>query len=284
MRLASQNYGKQHVRVLKVLRPASSDLGSRHEVKELDVGVRLEGAFELSYSAADNSNVVPTDTLKNTVQVLAHEHLGVETEPFALLLARHLLERYAQIERVTIETSERLWARMEVGGRPHDHAFSGQAARPLVEVVADRGRDPVLTSGIADLLVMKSTGSGFAGFPRDEYTTLPEVSDRILATEIEGRWRYSETPPSYAAANREILGAMLRAFAVPYSPSVQATLYGMAEAALSACAEIDQIALKLPNKHYLPANLAPFGLDATGVSFVPTDQPHGLIEATLSRE
>src|SRR6185295_13221123 len=146
MRLASQNYGKQHVRVLKVLRPASSDPGSRHEVKELDVGVRLEGAFELSYSAADNSNVVTT------------------------------------------ETSERLWARMEVGGRPHDHAFSGQAARPLVEVVADRGRDPVLTSGIADLLVMKSTGSGFAGFPRDEYTTLPEVSDRILSTEIEGRW------------------------------------------------------------------------------------------------
>ncbi len=282
-KLVSQNYGKQRVRVLKVLRPPSATAPRRYDVKELEVGVRLEGDFEVSYSAADNSKVVPTDTMKNTVQVLAHHHLGTETEPFALLLADHFLRTYAQVGKVTLEISERQWGRLVVEGQPHDHAFAAQAARPVVRVEAVRGGGAELCSGIEDLLVMKPTGSGFAGFPRDSYTTLPETQDRVFATVIEAGWRYTSSPSSYRVANDAILGALLREFAVPYSPSVQATLYQMAGAALAARPEIDQVSLKLPNKHYLPANLAPFGLDGTGVSFLPTDEPHGQIEATVAR-
>jgi urate oxidase len=145
MKLVSQNYGKQRIRVLKVMRGSP-----RHEVKELEVGVRLEGDFASSYAAADNSKVVPTDTMKNTVQVLAHQHLGMQTEPFALLLARHFLENYAQVSRVIIETVESRWSRMAPAGQPHDHAFVGASARPVTRVAAARGAAPENESGNED--------------------------------------------------------------------------------------------------------------------------------------
>ncbi|MFN7961212.1 MAG: urate oxidase [Thermoanaerobaculia bacterium] len=288
MKLESQNYGKQRVRVMKVLRDAAGDAssepgGPHHEVKELEVGVRLEGDFGLSYTSADNSKVVPTDTMKNTVHVLAHRHLGVDTEPFALLLAEHFLRSYDHVGRVSLATRERRWNRMVVDGKPHGHSFVGDAARPTVRLVAERGGRPELESGIEDLLILKSTRSGFAGFPRDAYTTLPDADDRILSTLLAARWRFREHPASFQAANQGVLAALLEVFAGRYSPSVQATIWEMAEAAFAACPEIDRVTLALPNKHYLPVDLSPFGVDGAGVSFLPTDEPHGQIEATVSR-
>lgn len=288
LNLVAHNYGKQRVRVLKVLRPLprGEERGNEeqsHEVKELEVGVRLEGDFAFSYTSGDNSKVVATDTMKNTVQVLAHRHLGRETEPFLLLLARHFLDHYPQVERVTIDAGERSWQRLVVGGRPHAHAFAGSHGRPVARAVEQRAGEPALDSGIEELLVLKSTGSGFAGFPRDAYTTLPETGDRILSTEVRARWRWGAYPADFNAANAAVIEAMLGVFAENYSPSVQVTLYEMAGAALAACREIREVTLALPNKHYLPAKLAPFGFDSTGVSFVPTDEPHGQIEATVRR-
>ena len=161
MELMSHNYGKQRVRVMKVLRDAA-----RHEVKELECGVQLEGEFEDSFLYGDNRAVVPTDTIKNTIHTLAHQHLGTQTEPFALLLADHFLHRYSQVSRVTVATTERRWDRMMVDGAPHDHSFTGSGMRPVVNVIAARGAAAVMDSGVTELLIMKSTGSGLAGFPR----------------------------------------------------------------------------------------------------------------------
>ena len=289
MNLASHNYGKQRVRVMKVLRSVSAQgsaagtgIGS-HQVKELEIGVRLEGDFGAALISADNSVVVATDTMKNTVQVLAHRHLEAETEPFAALVARHFLDKYEQIVRVTVEVRERAWRRMSFDGRPHEHSFAGEGHTPVVRVVDRKRGARLIESGVEELLILKSTGSGFAGFPRDEYTTLPETKDRILATILNARWRWSELPGDTSFQNARILEAMLRLFADRYSPSVQATMWDMAQAAFDACGLIDEITLALPNKHYLPANLTPFGIDASGVSFVPTDEPHGQIEATMVR-
>jgi len=279
MKLVSQNYGKQRVRVLKVLRSEP-----RHEVKEIEFGIRLEGDFDSSYTAGDNSSVVPTDTMKNAVHALAHQHLERQTEPFALLLAEHFLQQYPQVQRVTIETTERRWNRLTVGGQPHNHAFSSGEARPASKVVCARGGLAEIESGITDLLIMKSTGSGFEGYPTCAWTTLPGTSDRVLATSLTAMWRWGASPADFNAASVAILDAMLSAFAVNYSPSVQATLYEMAGAAFASCAEITRIKLTMPNKHYLPARLEPFGLDGTGVSFVPMDEPHGQIEAVIARD
>ena len=278
MKIVSNRYGKRRVRILKILAD-----GSRRDVKELDVSCLLQGDFAAAFSAADNSPVVPTDTIKNTVTALAHKLLGRETERFGLDLCRHFLGRYSQIGHVEVEIREQCWNRHVVGGKPHEHTFVARSGVPFARVAAARGRAEEIESGIEDLLIMKCTGSGFAGYPRCEFTTLPETSDRILATRVRAVWKFSAAPADFNAANEAILNAMLDVFAVTYSPSVQATIHDMAAAAFSACPQISRIALALPNKHYLLANLKPFGMENSNVTFVPTDEPHGQIEAVIER-
>jgi urate oxidase len=280
MKLSSNRYGKSRVRVLKVLRD-----GATHTIKELDVSVLLSGDFATSYTSGDNSHVVPTDTVKNTVNVLAKEHLAAENERFALTLARHFLAKYPQVRHVEAEVRERLWDRLAINGAANPHSFSAaQRARPFarVQATADSQR---IESGIADLLILKSTQSGFAGFPRCEFTTLRETDDRIFATALTATWTWgTDTEPAdFAQANAAILAALLEPFALNFSPSVQTTLFQMGEAALAACAEIAEIHLAMPNKHCLLLDLSPFGLENRNEVFVPTDEPHGQIEATVAR-
>lgn len=277
-KLVSHQYGKSRVRVMKLIRE-----GATHTIKELDVAIALAGDFASSYTAGDNSLVVPTDTMKNTVNVLASQHLGLETERFAQMLAAHFLAKYSQVKTVTVQASERVWDRLTVAGVPHPHSFTGgQRAQPFTTVTADR--DTVSTeSGITDLLILKSMQSGFEGFPRCEFTTLRETGDRIFATSLTAAWTWSAVPADYAATNRAILAALLQPFALNFSPSVQTTLFQMGEAALHAAPEIGRIHLSMPNKHCLPIDLTPFGLENRQDIFLPTDEPHGLIEATVGR-
>jgi urate oxidase len=277
-KLIHHHYGKARVRVLKVIRH-----GATHQIKDLEVAVMLAGDFEASFTHADNQLVVPTDTMKNTVQVLALEQLGPQLEPFAIALGKHFLAKYPQVREVTVEVVEHAWQRLQVDGQPHAHSFSSSGnARPFTRVTS--ARDGVrVESGMRDLLVLKATGSGFAGFPRDEFTTLPETGDRILATNLQATWIYTNTSGDYPRTNQNILDAMLKVFAVNYSPSVQATLHQMAEAALEVAPEISQVTLSMPNQHCLLVNLAPFGRENKNVLFTPTTEPHGLIEATVVR-
>jgi urate oxidase len=277
-KLLDHQYGKERVRVLKILRD-----GATHTVKELAVSVLLSGDFESSYTAADNGKVILTDTMKNTVNSLAKKHLGLETERFSLALANHFIAKYPQVQKAVIETQERVWKRLTVQGAEHAHSFSGdQQSRPTTRVSATAAGAEV-SSGVEGLLVLKSTGSGFENYPKDEFTTLPETKDRIFATSLDARWHWTLEPADYLMANHAILAALLAPFALNYSPSVQTTLFQMGEAALEVCAEISSIHLAMPNKHYLPVNLAPFGQDNANEIFLPTDEPHGQIEATIGR-
>jgi urate oxidase len=278
MKLTHHHYGKAKVRVMKVTRT-----GERHGLKELEVSVMLQGDFEASYTRAENRLVVPTDTMKNTVYVLAREKLGAETEEFGLALGEHFLKNHPQVAQADIGLSERSWERMRVGGRAHDHSFVQHgAARSFARVTCTRGGSRV-ESGIEDLHILKTTGSGFEGFAEDKFTTLAATKDRLLATKLEATWTYEQRPAKYSATNGAILEAMLGVFAQNYSPSVQVTLFQMGEAALQAAPEISKVSLAMPNKHCLLVNLAPFGLENPNEVFVPTDEPHGLIEGTVSR-
>jgi len=279
MKLTSHRYGKSRVRVMKIIRD-----GTTHTVKELDVAVALEGDFDSSYTSGDNHLVVPTDTVKNTVNVLAQQHLGTEAELFAKTLARHFLARYPQVKTATVTAHERVWDRLTIHGAPHPHSFvNSQQARPFSKVTAS-GDTTNVESGVADLLILKSTESGFADFPRCELTTLPETHDRIFATSLTATWAWQAEPASYESANRAIVAAMLERFAVNYSPSVQTTMFQMGTAALEACAEIARIHMAMPNKHCLLIDLKPFGMENPNEVFVPTDEPHGQIEATVARD
>ena len=278
MKLIQHNYGKARVRVLKVFRNRPE-----HSLKELDVQVMLQGNFDASYTRADNRLVVATDSMKNTVSVFAKQKLGAETEEFGLALGGHFLKTYRHVSRVEISLAEHCWARIPVGGKPHAHSFAEKgAARPITKIVCTR-KDNVVESGIKDLLILKTTASGFENFLRYEFTTLPEVNDRILATKLEALWTYRKKPRSYSRTNTKILEAMLAVFAKKYSPSVQVTLFQMGEAALKAAPDISKVHIAMPNKHCLLINLKPFGLENKNELFVPTDEPHGQIEGTVAR-
>ena len=278
-KLTGHRYGKARVRVMKILRD-----GPMHTLKDLEVAAYLKGDFESSYTSGDNSKVVATDTIKNTVNVFAKQHLGEETERFGLILAEHFLTRYEQVREAEIEILERPWKRLMVNGEPHPHSFAaGGDARMFVNVECS-AEAKTIRSGIRNLVILKSTGSGFENYPKDEFTTLPETADRILATSFSATWTFQEQPAHYGRANEAILGAMLRIFANSFSPSAQTTLFQMGEAALAGCPEISRLDLAMPNKHCLLINLAPFGLENKNEVFVPTDEPHGDISATVVRD
>src|SRR5436853_7791181 len=278
-KLISHRYGKAQVRVLKILRAED-----RQSIREIDVAAMLEGDFESSYTKGDNTKVVATDTIKNTINVLAKENLGEEIEPFAIALGKHFLERYKQVRSASIDIGERDWRRMEIDGKAHPHSFAaGSDAKMFTRAICTRDSNSV-ESGIRDFMILKSTGSGFENYPKDEFTTLPETSDRILATSFRAGWAFAKSPSSYRDRNDKILSAMLKVFATNYSPSAQTTLFQMGEAALAACPELSSVDLAMPNRHYLLIDLAPFGLKNKNEVFTPTDAPHGQIEATVSRE
>jgi len=274
--LSWNRYGKSRIRLVKLRRSAG-----RHEVVDLTLDVQLEGAFEAVYTEGDNASCLATDTMKNTVYALARHDPLEHVEAFALRLADHFIATPA-VSSVRISLVEERWDHLAAGGAPDPHAFVKSGGEQwTAEVTRDRGGARV-ASGLTNLVVMKTADSAFAGFPRDKYTTLPETGDRILATSITASWRYRDGATGFGA-REAIRGALVAAFAAHKSRSVQHTLHAMGEAALAACAEVTEITMVLPNRHHLLVDLSPFGLDNPNEIFVATDQPFGLIEATVKR-
>jgi urate oxidase len=278
MTLIRSTYGKGRVRVLRIQKQAD-----RQTVRESTVKVMLEGNFAGAFNRADNSTTVATDTIKNIVNVVAHENCAAETEPFCRLLAARFLDRYAQVERVTVFARETKWNRLQVDGTLHPHGFllDGNGA-PTAKIVASRD-GMTLSSGIEGFTFMKSTGSGWEDYVMDEYTTLPETNDRVCATSMDASWDWSSEPTDYPTANAAVLAAMLKTFAETYSAGVQDSLYRMGLAGLAAVPELARISMACPNKHYIPVNLKAFGINNDNTVLLPTDEPHGQIECTVGR-
>jgi urate oxidase len=276
--LAETAYGKSHVRLVKVSRR-----GDRHDLKDLTVAIRFEGEYDQSYTDGDNSGVLPTDTMKNTVYALAAEDAVDEPDAFGLRLARHFLGRNPRLARVRIDLTEHPWGRIVVGNREHGQAFVRQGGESRSATIEGDRTKLAVGAGIADLVVLKSSHSAFAGFLRDEYTTLADTQDRLLATSLSAIWWYRDLGIEYGEAWRAVRQTLLETFAGHDSKSVQHTLHGMGQAVLDSFDNITAIRLVMPNKHHLPFDLVRLGLQNRNEIFVPTDEPFGLIEATLVR-
>jgi urate oxidase len=276
-RLGNNRYGKAGVRLVKVARR-----GDRHELRDLTVAVALAGDFGAAHVTGDNARILPTDTMKNTVYALAKDQLAGSNEEFALLLGRHFLTA-APITSARIKMQEHLWRRIPVGGREHDHAFTraGGEVRTARVTAARDGAE--VRAGVRGLYLLKTTRSGFVGYIKDEFTTLPETSDRIFATALNAEWVYGTPDVSYDATWSEAMAAISETFAAHDSLSVQHTLYAMGEAVLARCAEISRIRFALPNQHHLLVDLSKFGLENRNEVFVATTEPYGLIEAEIHR-
>jgi urate oxidase len=279
MPLIKNRYGKGRVRVMRIHRD-----GDRHEVSQLNVKAMLEGDFAQTYTHADNSNSVATDTIKNVVNIVARENTALGTEEFCQVLATKYLDLYPQVRSVAITAHETKWSRLSFGGKPHPHSFVLDSnGKPFVEVAATRGGSSTLVSGIDGFTFLKSTQSGWENYVKDAYTTIPPTSDRICATSMLASWKWSSKPQNYPATNGKILATLLEVFGTTYSASVQDSLYRMGEAALAAVPEIYEISMACPNMHFILMNLSAFGLDNSNDVFLPTDEPHGQIECTVGR-
>jgi urate oxidase len=271
--LAANRYGKSAIRLVKIIRGPD-----RHEVRDLTVAIALEGDFASSYVDGDNSLVVATDTMKNTVYAFAREHLTGPVEAFGMVLARHFVA-IPQVEQTTVSIEEHPWLR--IGDAPD--AFSRDKSSTRTAVVAatpDGGL--TVDAGIADLTLMKTGKSAFAGFPRDEYTTLPDTDDRIMATKLSATWRYAGTP-DFDASFEAIRRTLLDVFAAHESASVQHSIWIVGRAIIEAHPEVAEVTLTLPNLHHWLADLSPFGQPNDREIFIATTEPHGLIQATVRR-
>ena len=279
VKLGQNNYGKNRVRLLRVNRQTD-----RHDVKELTLAIGFEGDFESAHAKGDNRKILPTDTMKNTVYALARQYPLETAEEFASHLIEHFLTYNPQVSRVRIDAEENHWGRIPLGGKPHATAFtrSGQETR-TAELDGTRERTSI-RAGLAGLIVLKTAKSAFEGFLRDPYTTLAEDKSRILSTSITASWLYQGDEVEFGPVWHGIRQSMLDAFAEHDSHSLQHTLYAMGEAVLNNFESVREIRLSLPNKHFHLVDLTPFGLDNPAEVFLPTDEPHGLIEATLRRE
>jgi urate oxidase len=278
--LAENSYGKSSVRVMKVKRDRPF-----HTVWEWKVEILLSGDFKTCFAEGDNSAILPTDTMKNTVYSRARESKAECMEDFALELCEFFLSRNPQVGQVAINIASTSWQHALVQGKAHPSAFiRGSSESGTTAVTCAQGGNASVTSGLENLVVLKTANSGFEGYLRDSLTTLPETADRLFGTSMRAQWTYKTAELSFGSLRNKLRDALIQAFAEHDSKSVQHTLYAMAQAALEATPEILDIELAMPNKHCLLVDLSRFGQTNPNEIFVPTDEPYGNIVARISRE
>jgi urate oxidase len=278
IKLGKNAYGKNAVNLSKIIHHSD-----HHEFRQISVNVALQGDFETAHTLGDNTKILPTDTQKNTVYALAKEHFTGSIESFGLFLCDHFFGNNPQVSQVEVEITEHLYARMAFDGSTHPHAYISSGNEKHTAFIIKNINGTKVTSGIKDLLILKTTDSGFEDYIVDQYTVLKPTADRILATECEATWEYNKSGLNYADAFDKIRTTLLKTFAFHKSLSVQQTLYAMGEEVLKAYDEVKEISLVMPNKHHIPFNLDQFGMDNKNEIFMATDEPFGYITGTVVR-
>jgi len=280
MKLLENRYGKSRVRLVRVRRRARW-----HDFHEWSVEILLRGDFANCFEAGDNSSILPTDTMKNTVYSMARKSQAVCMEDFAKELTEFLLRRNPQVSEAEVSVQEKTWEHLITNGKPHATTFvQSSQERQTTAVIRKQNGDLTVYSGLEDLMIMKTADSAFEGYIKDSLTTLAESSDRLFGTAVWSRWTYGKLDGDFAALRTKIREELLNVFAHHKSRSVQHTLYAMAEGVLQEVAEVEQLELRMPNLHCLPVDLSHFGQDNPNEIFVPIDEPHGYIEARISRK
>ena len=277
--LGDQQYGKAESRVVRIYRD-----GPRHEIHDLNVSTAMRGPFDPAHLIGDQSNVLPTDTQKNTAFAFAKSK-GVETiEGYGLELARHFVRDIEPVHGARIEIEEYAWERAVIDGVAHDHTWmrAGRETRTAAVTVDATGE--YVIGGFKDLVILKSTGSEFAGFLKDEFTTLQETRDRVMATSLVAKWRFDSTDVHWNTVYPEVKAIMVREFATLQSLALQQTLWHMGKAVLEEIQSIVEVRMSAPNRHHFVVDLEPFGIENPGEVFIAADRPYGLIEAQVLRD
>lgn len=279
--MGENDYGKSEVRLVKVDRGERH--GERHNLRDITAEVSLTGDFDAAHVKGDNTGLIATDTMRNTVYALAKQHLTKDIESFGLALVDRFLEAGSKNTGAHIKLTEHNWNRIEVDGAGHDHSFVKGSGKRTATVSGGESGDRSVSAGMDDVTVLKTTNSGWEGYLHDRYTTLPETDDRILSTVISAKWQYNNTYLDFDRVWEGVERRILQTLTDHYSPSVQNTLYRMGYAVLEEHAEVERIHFSLPNIHHLLFDLERFGMENENEIFQATSEPYGLIEGTVER-
>ena len=277
--LGENRYGKSRVRLMKVERNAP-----QHSVFEWNVEVWLTGNFVSCFLEGDNSAILPTDTMKNTIYSLARGSVARNIEEFAIELVTYFTATQPQIEGAGATIRSTAWTPIKSHAGTHSAAFIQTGPEIATATVTfSRNASTQVISGLDQVTILKTAGSAFAGFRKDKLTTLKETQDRLLGTLMTANWTHTNASADFDDVRARVREALLATFADHDSKSVQQTLYAMGKAALVAAREISEIHLSMPNKHCNLVDLSSFGQDNPNLIFVPIDEPHGDIQATVRR-
>ena len=279
IQLGANSYGESGVRLLRVVKQQG-----RHDVKEMMLKVRFEGDFEEAHAKGENRAILPADTMKNTMYVLARQYPVEAIEEFCLHAIDHFLTYNPQATRVHVEAAEKIWSRVPHGGKPHPSTFTRAGEEQRTARVSATRRETIVHAGIDNLVVLKTSKPAFENFMRDPYTTLKEDPQGILSATLYADWLYEGDEIEFGPIWHGVRQALLENFAEHNGRSLQHTLYAMGEAVLNSFDNIREIGLSLEDKQYRLADLAPFGMDNPAEVFLPSDEPCGLIEAKLRKD
>lgn len=277
--LGKNQYGKAENRVVRIYRDSP-----RHEIRDLNVSTCLRGDFSGAHLTGDQSQVLPTDSQKQTAYAYAKQPGITTIEEYGLALARHFVDDVEPVAAARIEIDEYAWERVVVDGTEHDHTWirKGQETRTAAVTVDADGA--WIVGGLKDLVILKSTGSEFAGFLTDEYTVLEPTHDRVMATSLIAQWRFTTTDADWDAIYTGVKAHLVEQFAVLQSKALQQTLFHMGKAVLESYPMIAEVRLSAPNKHHFAYDLSRFGLENNNEVFHADDRPYGLIQATVIRD
>jgi urate oxidase len=262
-RPVAHTYGKDAVSVYRIA-------GDSLFACEVRVIVRGE-AFETSYTEGDNSMIVATDSMKNFVHRMGLEYESDTLEDFAALVGNRLLERYDHMEGVHVSVQQVPFERVRgnVMRRRYDHYA-------VAELDLDRNGVVSARSGWNGLHLIKLAGSSFAGFVRDEYTTLPEAEDRPLFVHMNVGW--TNTDLSRCAPSEDVRDVAVSTFCDIRSASIQELVYQIGVEVLERFSEIATVDFYAENRLWDSA--AP-GDGAT--VYTDARPPFGVITLTLER-
>ncbi len=277
--IGDNQYGKAENRVVRIYRDAP-----RHEIRDLNVSTSLRGPFEAAHTHGDNTLLLTTDAQKNTAFAFAKLHGVGAIESYALTLARHFVADIEPVEGARIEVEEFAWDRAVIDGVEHDHTWTRRGPEVRTAAVTVDATGEHVIGGIKDLVILKSTGSEFHDFLTEEYTTLPETNDRVMATSLVAKWRFGSFPADWDATYATVKAIVIREFASLQSLALQQTLWAIGSAVLEEVPELVEVRLSAPNKHHFTVDLSPFGLENPNEVFIAADRPYGLIQATVLRD
>jgi urate oxidase len=275
--IGTNRYGKGRVNVARVIHNEGHD-----DYRNVTVDVMLQGDFDDAFLTGDNHNIVPTDTMKNTVWAFAAEHLMNSIEDYGVALARHFVSDFEAVTAAEITLEEHIWQRINIHDKPSPFAFRAIGPEMRMAIITETGDELQIKGGFSGLPILKTRGSAFEEFTRDKYTTLWEAPDRLLATEISAYWLYNRTDVDFDNTWHDVRRLLVETFVERESRSVQNSLHAMGCNVLAEHKAISEITLRLPNKHHFEVDLRPFGIRVDDI-FFPVNNPHGTIEGTIQQ-